>query len=371
MPKQKIAIISVLKPVDDVRSFEKMARSISDLENVELHLFGQQTNNTNPAPDLIHFHPHSADNLGLLIRWVIGIKILFGLFRVKPKTVICNTHELLIVTILCKILFGSKILYDIQENYYLNWAYQRNYPLLIRYPVAGYIRLKEFLLSPFFDHFILAEKTYQNEIIFISDRFTILENKALVPEGWKKQTQNTDSINLVFTGTITESNGIYRALEIYQKLRERNDNIHLHICGHCPSPSIQKYLNSVKGDSLKLDLSSTPTPHDQILDAIQNSDYGLVTYRTNESNKNCLPTKVYEYLALGLPIIYEKGSHWEALISKRSAGKSFAADLSDIDSIASSISEKPISLESQPADPEICWMKEKETLNLLILGLIK
>jgi len=49
-------------------------------------------------------------------------------------------------------------------------------------------------------------------------------------------------------------------------------------------------------------------PHLAILEAIQNSDAGILSYRPSHHTVNSHPTKLFEYLHAGLPVILEK--HW-------------------------------------------------------------
>src|ERR1044071_7031653 len=143
----KIAIASVLKPADDVRAFEKMAMSLA-AEGHDVYLIGMPTT-TPVTPPKIHFRELTPfPRLGWR-RVLAPLRVMKKIREVKPQLLIVNTHELLIVGLLNRILFGTRIVYDIQENYYRNILWTRVFPPWVRGPVASWVRLQERLLIPF------------------------------------------------------------------------------------------------------------------------------------------------------------------------------------------------------------------------------
>ncbi|UXP31532.1 hypothetical protein N6H18_14365 [Reichenbachiella agarivorans] len=320
MPKEKIAFISLLKPVDDIRSYRKMARSLSSMTGCEIHLFGYPSKSTLTDECNIFFHPQRTFRRLGLIRFFIPLIILRSLIKLKPKLIIVNSHELLIVTIINQILFGTRIVYDIQENYYYNLWYQQVYPPILRHLMAIMIRCKERLLAPFFDHFFLAEKCYQEELSFVQSRSILIENKALpLSKIYPRSANKTNTTTLLFSGTITQNTGIDKALELTKSLQTMGD-FELLVTGHCPVPALYNRLNKMEAPWLRLNISQTPLPYTVIEQAIVTADIGLICYQLNPSNQRCMPTKVYEYAAQGLPMLYEKDTHWETFIEEHAKG---------------------------------------------------
>ncbi|PIB35488.1 hypothetical protein BFP72_08830 [Reichenbachiella sp. 5M10] len=320
MPKEKIAIISLLKPVDDIRSYQKIARSIGVKYPGEIHLIGypSQTSHETEAP--YRFHPHPYFGRLSFGRLLVPIRVLWQLCRLKPKLIIVNSPELLLTTVLIKLCFGSKIWYDIQENYFYNLWHQQVYPPIIRHALAVLVRSKERLLAPFFDHYLLAEKCYKQELSYLRDRYTILENKTLPSAVVHKRPRKSDApIRLLFSGTVTANTGILQALRIAQSIAD-SESIELHIVGHCSEEALYKELQQHEAPWLQLNISKTPLPYYEIEHAIAQADVGIISYSINPSNARCMPTKVYEYCARKLPILYESGCHWEAFIHDNGLG---------------------------------------------------
>ncbi|MEQ8425402.1 MAG: glycosyltransferase, partial [Cyclobacteriaceae bacterium] len=180
MIKRRIAIASVLKPIDDTRMFEKMGVTLAKTGQYDVYVIGQLSNYI-PAHAGINFTGLSHVKRLSLSRLLIPVRTLSNLFKLKPEALIVNTHELLIVSLVIRILFGTRIVYDIRENYYRNIRFSEAFPSWQKFPVALWVRVKEKVTAPFFHHFILAENAYQTELNFIGRRFTILENRAIKP----------------------------------------------------------------------------------------------------------------------------------------------------------------------------------------------
>ncbi|MGL1888038.1 MAG: hypothetical protein OCD76_16100 [Reichenbachiella sp.] len=318
MPKEKIAIISTLKPVDDIRSFHKIGKSLLKVQNIELHLIGYPSKTALENSDSITFHTSKPFHRLSIQRLLNPFRTFITLLKLQPKVIIVNSPELLIVTIMNQIIFGSKIIYDIQENYAYNLRFQNIYPFPINRILAFLVRSKEQLCSVFFDHFILAENTYTSELNFIKKKFTIIENKSLINS--TPPHHDDKKYDLIFSGTITESNGIFQALDIWKSLLQSNPNMTMCIIGHCSNAEVSKQLQQNQHPNLTLSISVEPIPFEQIQKAIQDSRFGLVTYLTNPSNEHCMPTKVFDYLSSGLPSIYQVDNHWSKFIESNHGG---------------------------------------------------
>lgn len=318
MPKEKIAIISVLKPVDDIRSYHKMAKSLLATGKYELHLIGFYAQTRLTDTEDCHFQGHGPFHRLSLKRLFVPLTILWKLIRIKPKQVICNSPELLWVSTVTKILLRAKIIYDVQENYRFNLWFQSVYPTPIKQILGLLVRAVEYVNSIFIDHFILAEKCYAGELGFVGSRFTILENKSLRNKDFVLSSNK--SFDLLFSGTVTVSNGVLNALKFWKRLREYNSSLTFKIIGHCSDQKLYSQLQSLDEDGLHLEISKNPVPYQNIIEAMLSTRFGLVLYDLNPSNERCLPTKVFDYLTYQLPIIYEDGAGWQSFIENNHGG---------------------------------------------------
>jgi glycosyltransferase involved in cell wall biosynthesis len=323
MKKTKVVIASVLKPIDDTRMLEKFGLSMAETNKYDINIIGIESKNT-PSYNNVSFHPLPTVKRTSWKRLMYKWKVLGILIKVKPKIIIANTHELLLVISLYKILFGGQIIYDIRENYYMNIRNTQVFPQYLRWPVAAYVRLKEWLSKPFIQHYILAERIYQSQLPFLSKEQTVIENKYAPRKDERTAYRHPDHryIDLVFTGTLSRENGIFEAIELTKKLHALNEHIRLRIVGYC---ALRSDLESLKAaiahlDFIELNGGDHLVPHREIVEAIEKADFGFVLKKNNNgTNDQKLLTRIFEYTANKLPILLIDNPSWTAYCSQFNA----------------------------------------------------
>lgn len=326
--KHTVVIASLLKPVDETRMFEKMALSMGQTNKYALNIIGFCSKNIPEVPG-IRFHP--LFNFGRLSwqRLLAPYRYWQKLLQVKPELIIVNTHDLLVVSIAHRILFGSRVIYDVQENYKQNIIWSSHLPRAFRYLIANGVRLKELLAKRMIVHFILAETCYMNECSFINkqgDSYTIIENKALRPQLNqlpRPAVQSAkDPLTLVYSGTIAETYGIFDCISLVEQLKEHYPALQLHIIGYCPQQDTLLKLEALIQHMpyIKLTGGPEPVPHAAILHALSQADYALIAYKLNPSNQDCFPTRIWECLAYKVPMIMRIEHPWRHLLGEYGAG---------------------------------------------------
>ena len=313
---EKVAVIaSVLKPVDDTRMFEKLGLSIRESKKYRVNIIGFGVKNT-PVQNGITFHTLYQGKRVSLGRLLVPVKFLVKLFRIKPELTIVCTPELLLPAVTYKIIHKSKLWYDVQENYRLNVKHQDAYLGILKPLLNLVIWLTETFSSLFVDQFLLAERGYAKELSFLDGQQLILENKFV---GIKPLSRTSPAIEtkMIFSGTCSKENGILEAISFVTTLNQCGYKVHLIIAGQVPDPQLLKFIENLVKEHHYISLigGSTLLPHSTIMDLAAQADFGLVAHQPNPSTENCIPTKVYEYLGLGLPIILQQHPYWESIVA--------------------------------------------------------
>jgi len=314
----------VLKPVDETRMFEKLGRSLSETGTHEVHSIGFPSQTQSVTENGIKLHTNSTKPYGRFSvhRLIAPWKVFRLTLALKPEFLIITTHELLLVAMLCKLLVRCKLLYDVQENYFRNILYTPAFPALIRPFVAGWVRLKEILTSPFIHLFILAEKGYATELSFANPHI-ILQNKITrkIAEQHKKKAHRGYS-KLLFTGTLAETTGLYHAIELARNLHHHDASITLTVIGACASAYDRTKLNRFAHEYpfIHVHAKPRPVPHKEILNEIRKADFGVVWYPQNPSTACSIPTKLFEYCGLNLPILIAHNQESNYLVTSKKTG---------------------------------------------------
>jgi len=305
--KTKIVIASVLKPVDDVRNYKKIASSLAANENYRIIILGIG-GNSQPESSQIIFKSWRKFNRLSFDRLRVQRAFWKTMKQEKPDLIICTTFELLLTSVLFRSRHQVKIIYDIQEDYLKNLWHQKFYPTGLRHVVGLSIRAMEWALSPFISGFTLAEKTYQNDIRFVRKKFLILENKSLPISPQKI----SEYFKVIFTGTITSYSRAKESIELYLQIKDQLPGSTLTVIGHVPVSNYQKLLEHSYHDTpnVALKLSSNPIAHGEIVDEISSANLGIIGYLPNPVNVNKIPTKLYEYTAAKLPYLVQNETTW-------------------------------------------------------------
>ncbi len=310
--KSTVVIASVLKPVDDPRMCQKIGQTLAE-SGYDVHVIGMAS----PSPAHPGVTPHPLKYFPRLSprRLLAPWRVLFITLRLRPRIFIITTHELLYVALIARLICRCRLIYDVQENYYWNILYTKAFPFLTRPFLALYVRGKEVVAAKFIDHFLLAERGYQQELKFPGTRYTVVENKVRIDPDQRKRPpfdNRKNTINLLFSGTLAESTGVFTAIDLAIKLHVIDNRIQLTIIGRCAQPAILKKIRLLihPRPFIQLIASEAPVPYTEIRRHIQSSDFGMVTYQINPSTMNSIPTKLYEYMGWHLPILLVNHPPW-------------------------------------------------------------
>ncbi|MCE7991024.1 MAG: glycosyltransferase family 4 protein [Roseivirga sp.] len=314
MQKTKVVIASVLKPIDDTRMYEKFGLSMAKTSKYDVNIIGFASKNIK-AHDSITFHPLGTFARMSWPRLFAPIRIFKLYLKVKPDIIIANTHEILLVTIIYRILFGAKTVYDIRENYVKNILYTNVFPRIVRPFLAAWVRFKEWTTRPFFNEFILAEQVYRQQLRFVPEKAVVVENKYKIPQGGSltQRPLLPDTVDLIYSGTISGSNGVFEAIEITEQLHRIDSTIRLKIVGYCALKADLVKLHDIIKDKDFVELLGGDylVPHATIVEEIANADFGFVLKKPNNGiNDDKLLTRLFEYTSNHLPIIMLDNPTW-------------------------------------------------------------
>jgi hypothetical protein len=395
--RTSIVLTSILKPVDDTRMFEKFGLSLGQTNKYDVNIIGFAAKNLKKI-DNIHFYPLFDFGRISFSRLFAPFRLLLLLFKVKPSIVIFNTPEILYIIILYKLISGCRIIYDIQENYFRNVYYNKNYILPIRFLLSCAIRFKEWSGRWLIDGIIFAEEGYKVEMPRSAGRAVVIRNtyKDLDVKGLGHtniaddkdlkgiktidlntsklgRSGNTDgitsdagSLTFLFSGTISDSYGIFTAIDFIDGMHAQYPLSNLLIAGYCANERIfrklmarienRPYIKLIGGDHL--------VPHAEIIHHIKEADYGLICYEINPSLENCFPTKIFEYMANQLPIIIQDYKPWSSYCLKHKAGIEINYEKLNPELLLNSF--KNGNFYSRGIPDEVFWNKDEEKLLKLV-----
>jgi glycosyltransferase involved in cell wall biosynthesis len=215
---------------------------------------------------------------------------------------------LLPFAVLYKLLTGTVVIYDLQENYFFNLHYQEHYSFFTRHLAAYAVRFFEKNLIRFVDAAFLAESCYAEEIKYLPEKSILLENKVFRSENFEKLTayeRKNDALNFVISGTLTQTYGTKEGIKFFMELKKKfRFDGKLYVCGYAPDKNYRKEITELcKSEDVVADISASPLPHEKILKVWARCQICLMPYLKNKAIENRIPTKFYEAMAAGKIIL--------------------------------------------------------------------
>lgn len=385
----RVLLASVLKPLDDTRMYGKFARTLAALlPSGRVCVAGRAAATPGGAPPGVAFSALLRGSRLSLGRLLAQGRYWHLLRREQPQVVLVHAPELLPLTLLWQRLGrGRQFIYDIRENYGLNIRSQGVYPAAVRGLLAALLRRLEAAAARHAAALLLAEASYADELPFLNylpaSRVLLLENKyqpqpgEVLPRTARPLPAPTGPLRLLFSGTISELNGVHEAIALVRQLRATAawpGGVQLTVIGFCQQPALLADLQQMataESEWLTLIGGAELVPHARLVAEIGRSHLGLLPYRPHPSTARCRPTKLFEYLAHGLPVVAPANPLWAALLRQYSAG--LVVDFGQPVAAAAQVAAALPTAVFYPAGPPteaVLWAGEGKKLGHLLESLL-
>jgi glycosyltransferase involved in cell wall biosynthesis len=229
--------------------------------------------------------------------------------------------ELIPLAYLLKRATGAAVIYDMHEDY--RW----------HGPIEGrIIRMLERWCFQWVDHVVVANAAHTD----ITERFGVAstrianhhkptggENKPLI----KLDLASPERLRLIYTGVISDKGGrgLFSLLRLAQSIKDRKLDWQLALVGICYSSDLrnraEKRIQDQQLDELIQRVGwDTYVDWSDIVKHLQHADVGLFLGTNHPNQIQKIPTKFYEYLHFGLPILCSDFPRWRRFIERHNCG---------------------------------------------------
>lgn len=244
-----------------------------------------------------------------VLNWILRLSKLFiKSLHTHADIYHCHEPDTFLIAILLKIFTKKKIIYDVYE------CYQDVVPLskgLSKYFLIVMLYLFEPLFCRFADGIITADseiaKRYKNfnENICVLYNFPCLDifksqiNQTDVEE--KSRGQNV----IIYVGGMSEERGVLELIKAVHKVSKTCSSVKLLLVGWFGTKDFEeKCAEYIKSNNLERNIEFIGSvPHTKIPDYIFSADIGAVLLQPIQKFYKNIPTKQFEYMACGKPVI--------------------------------------------------------------------
>lgn len=236
----------------------------------------------------------------------------------KQNYAVVQVHNLPDFLIFCAIipkLLGARLildLHDLMPEFYAS-KFAKG---MDSWPIH-FLRLQEKISCAFADQVITVTNLWRKTLIqrgIPEEKIVVVMNVAN-ERIFRRQAQNSNlpsgtgqPFKLIYHGTLAQRYGIDIAIKAVDKLRVTLPNIHLTIHGR--GEFLEQLLQITSELKLEnfVEFSTQYMPINELPNLLRNAHVGLVPYRQDIFTDGILPTKMMEYVAVGIPVIAARTS---------------------------------------------------------------
>lgn len=221
-----------------------------------------------------------------------------------------NMPDILVMSALFARLAGAKVILDLHDP--MPEVYMAKYFLSASHPVIRFLIILERLSIQFSSLVLTPNIAFRD--LFISrgcleEKIHIVMNspQETIFHPSKKKTRkrgrgDRDEFVIMYHGTIVERNGLDTALEAIDLIRDQISNLVFHVYGD--GDFVRRFLERVE----ELKLKDVVYYHghvslENVAIAIESIDVGVIPNRISPFTNINLPTRIFEYLCMGKPVI--------------------------------------------------------------------
>ncbi len=184
-----------------------------------------------------------------------------------------------------------------------------------------------------------------------------------------------DRFVMMYHGSLVERNGLDLAVEALAKVRNRIPGAELKIYGR-ETPFLQRVMATVQERGLTQCVSYLgPKSLEELVTEIEGCDFGVIPNHRSAFAEINTPTRIFEYLALGKPVIAPRASGISDYFADNAMIYFELGDAEDLARKAEYTFFHPVEVaemvrKGQEVYREHCWRAERQRLVQLVKGLV-
>jgi glycosyltransferase involved in cell wall biosynthesis len=237
-------------------------------------------------------------------------RILRVALRQKADAYHFHDPELLPIGLWLQWWTGKPVVYDAHEHYPDAILIRGWMPLPAREPISKLFDLIELCLGAHFSAILVADDAVEARFKKISPRVVKLYNfplQTMFQAGQSEEAESVERLNsVVHVGLLSEERGVWIMLDAISALINiYNLDVTLTLIGRLSSLTLEKQMKDcvqAGGIASHIELVGQ-VPHVEVPRYTRRARVGWVPWQPVKKHCKNIPTKMFEYMACGLPIV--------------------------------------------------------------------
>jgi glycosyltransferase involved in cell wall biosynthesis len=325
----RVALLSSLHLPSDTRIFQKEARTLAaagyDVTYVVPHDRDEEVKG-------VHIRAFHRPGTRLQRIFTSSPRMLWAAAKLRADVYHFHDPELIPVGLVLKLL-GRRVIYDAHEDVPKSLLERSYLPRWVRRPLALMVGLAEKAASRAFDLVVVAGEGIQES--FRGHARTLLIRNYPIEDEFRngaRSRSGSDGFNVIYTGALTPIRGAVEMVEAIGMVAERY-RPRLIICGKYHPTALAARVRQMAGFS-RVDFRGQ-VDYEAMPEVLARADVGLVCFLDAPNHVNSGPTKLFEYMAAGLPVIASDFPTWREIVEGNECG--LCVDPTDPAAIAAAI----------------------------------
>jgi glycosyltransferase involved in cell wall biosynthesis len=217
-----------------------------------------------------------------------------------------NPPDFLFLAAIVPKLLGAKVIFDVHDlapdMFAMRFGRRRGAGVADRA-----LRLVERAATGFADAVLTVHEPYRRELEsrgVARDKLTVIMNtvdERLVPPG--EDRSESDGFRVVYHGTVTPHYGVDLLVTAFATLAGRAEDARLEIYGDGDAVAGVRRLATELGITDRVSLSDGFLAQEDVVSRVQSASVGVIPNLPTPLNRFALSTKLFEYVALGIPVV--------------------------------------------------------------------
>lgn len=316
----RIAIVTSIHPDFDARLW-KYANLLQDLGH-EVHMVCPWAIEAREIEG-VFFHTFPRVGRRLLRPIQIPWRLGGVLIPILSDVDIVHFHDIDILPWMTLLSFFKPVIYDVHENYPEEMLVRTWVPNPLRRVLAFLVRWMQVACAAVIRNIVLVADSQRKDLIGPTLRKTMIMNYAsidLLRDVSDDYMQRLDSV--IFLGSQHENNGSMLLVEIADRLRRRLPGVKVYAVDRFADPSYRRnLLDEINRRGLQDFYVLLPLVKPQaIMQYLNRCTVAISCNLRVPQQINGVHTKLFEYMAAGLPIVASDLPHQVSVISSANAG---------------------------------------------------
>lgn len=315
-----IAIVTSIHPDFDARIWRHVKLLATSGHTV--HLVAPWAVEEGPGRDGVIFHPFNKAQSRAARLLNVPRHLLPALWRVLGQVDVVHFHDIDLLPWMTVLALFKPVVYDVHENYPDEMLVREWIPSLLRRPLAWTVRWGQWLCARIIRNIVLVAPSQEPDFGSWGLRKTYIYNyasRALIDTAKPDLAQRAPKV--VFIGAHHGNNGSWLLLDIAERLQALAPEVRIITTRRFfDEPFSVQFTAEIEKRGLRnIDLIPTVKPP-QIMDILNQATIAISPNLRVPQQIKGIHTKIFEYMAAGLPIVISDLPHQVEVVAGNRAG---------------------------------------------------